>query len=297
MRIPSTSLAHLAANLAIGLLASLLPNPALAEPVSITLAGGQQVSGEVDHRTNERLLWLRRQEAGIQITSGFAWSEIRNGQWANEVLTTAELRQRALGAGTAGLAAHEVKSYPSGSLDENRSSRPFDSMYDRPAEQMPRRVESLRISACLGQWDDDAFVDGLVIQVFPLDHRGQIVPVNGDLTFTLVGQVVPLSLGSPAQIAPQFRELERGSRLVRKRDFAEGPATYRLAFDRLQPERDVNVDWSALLHARLGVFGQGAFRASAVDVPIRDFSHLRNQFQFHTPQRYAPHEIEGIPLR
>ncbi len=279
----------------IWLLALFITCPAAAEPITVTLVNGRKVSGEVDRRTNQQRLWLRREEAGIQLKSGLDWSEIRHGLVAGKWQSHDQLRASVLDIASTAQPTDELESFPAPADRELPAVKYRAALPDELGHHATGRVASLRVDACLGQWDDDAFVDGLLIRVYPLDARGQIVPVNGELTFTLMGQVVPLSLGSPAQFAPQFRELECGHQLVRKSDFMDGPAVYQLAFDRLQPERDVNVDWSALLHARLGVVGQGAFKASAVDVPIRDFSHLRTQLQFYTRQRYAPREIEGIP--
>src|SRR5437016_5655286 len=48
-----------------------------AEPIIVELWDGHVVQGETDLNTDERLLWLRRESAGVQVASGFPWERVR----------------------------------------------------------------------------------------------------------------------------------------------------------------------------------------------------------------------------
>jgi hypothetical protein len=65
---------------------------------------------------------------------------------------------------------------------------------------------------------------------------------------------------------------------------------YQLPFRQFHPDFYFDVARQALLHARLGVPGQGLFMASDANVQMRGFSRIRDELQMKTPQRFFPQE-------
>ena len=119
---------------------------------------------------------------------------------------------------------------------------------------------------------------------------GELVPVNGQIDLFLLGEIERATgvVGNPT--LPQFRELERGSQLVKTGDFARGAAMYQLPFRQFHPDFYFDVARQALVNARLGVPGQGLFMASDANVQLRGFSRIRDELQMKTPQRFFPTE-------
>ena len=82
------------AGLAVEVLALLTSHAhvAAAEPIVVALIDGSVVSGEVDDQTDAERLWLRREEAGIELCSGIAWSQVQAVHRGQNELIGHELR-------------------------------------------------------------------------------------------------------------------------------------------------------------------------------------------------------------
>jgi hypothetical protein len=265
------------------------------EPVTVQLQNGHVVQGETDEQTDDLRLWLRRATDGVQLTSGFPWNQVRQVTSGDRVLHGREFFTAAAGNKTAGKTYQELSSaarraepVQPASPEAEIPSKSVSEQFHRQA--VDRRVKSLYIEAYLAQWDGDPQTDGLRVFVYPLAADGELVPVNGQIDLFLLGEIERATgmVGNPTM--PQFRELERGSQLVKAGDFARGAAMYQLPFRQFHPDFYFDVARQALLHARLGVPGQGLFMASDANVQMRGFSRIRDELQMKTPQRFFPQE-------
>jgi hypothetical protein len=125
----------------------------------------------------------------------------------------------------------------------------------------------------------------LLVSITPRDANGEPAAVDGILEMSLEGQrFVPLVAGD------QFPELARWTQAVAADDFVDGVAEYRLPFQALHP--DINVDLGSLgvVHARLSVPGNGVFDATTGATPIRQFNAVRDRLQQQLGQRFLPTE-------
>lgn len=256
-----------------------------APSLVLQFTDGSTAQGEVDSLTDEQKLWLRREEAGIQLRSGYPWSRISGAQHEGRFVVGREFRELAQELATPGKPGRQVAPFPPVPGD---AQAVVPASFVAAGTRRPRLVQSLRIEAYLGQWSDDARNDGLWVAIYPLSRDGELVPVDGNLDLTLLGEVEPTLIGRAGP--PEFRELSRSYEMVRSRDFARGAAIYQLPFRMVHPDLHFDIATAALVHARLGVPGQGVFEASFADVPLRDCSRIRDQLQLHTRQRFFPAE-------
>ncbi|MGN6136169.1 MAG: hypothetical protein ACTHOU_16910, partial [Aureliella sp.] len=85
----------------VGLLAGLLaaqlpaaaPSGSAGDVTTAHLKDGRVVSGQVDIRTDDRQLWLRRSGDDFDLVSAFAWNEVAGGTAAGQRLDDEQLRQ------------------------------------------------------------------------------------------------------------------------------------------------------------------------------------------------------------
>ena len=253
-----------------------------AEVFEVELFDGRRMNGQWVERGDKQHFWLLSSAAGIEICSGFRCSDVRSTKPHDMMSRMPQFpgideRQHA------GRTRHDLELPP-----------------PPPGERRPglrSRIKSLHVEARLAQWDDDVQSDGLQIHVFPLDARGALAAVNGEIEFRLLGEIEPHSGGNHDRLTPKFRELERSTSLVRLADFANGAAVYNLPFSQLHPDFNLDVASSAIVHARLGVPGQGAFESFDAQVELRDFSRIGDQLQLHSPQRFFPIESGARPNR
>jgi hypothetical protein len=277
----------------VGLLAGLLaaqlpaaaPSGSAGDVTTAHLKDGRVVSGQVDIRTDNRQLWLRRSGDGFDLVSAFAWNEVAGGTAAGQRLDDEQLRQWASAQKRRGRKFLEL---------ERDAQRPVvNASSAEKAQATGRRVKTLVIQAQLAQWDDDAQTDGLRVLVSPLDAHGQIVPVRGHIELTLEAQREQIGGKLTSAKSKRFLEGDRASFPVKPEDFAGGPAFYELPFSQWHPDFAPAIAPQALVFARLSVQGQGVFEASDAQVCLRELSRFRDQLQYHTPGRYLPIESGG----
>lgn len=255
-----------------------------AASIDVELSDGNIVTGEVDAQTDAERLWLRREETGVVLCSGYAWSEVHAIVRAGNRIVGSEILRAIDELKTPAKGVLEI--VPAVSTDVSPPTTPIDLSVTNTRP----RVESLHIEARLSRWGRGAANDGIRILVFPLSADGQLVPVRGQLDLSLFAEIMNARGGEYTVLRPEFRELENTSELVRVSDFADGPAVYQLPFRRFHPDADFDIAPGAVVHARLGIAGQGVFEASANCVPTRDFSPVRDQLQLYQGQRFVPGE-------
>jgi hypothetical protein len=256
------------------------------ESISIELKDGRTVTGMLDRQTDVQRLWLRMEEAGIQLASGYAWPEIERIFHEQRPITAEELQRLTPRLATSGKLPHEIALFPASFVP----SASMPTMLDRAQEASAGRLVSLQIQARLGQWNADALSDGLWVSIYPLNAQGELTPVSGQVELTLLGEVDPARAARSELGRPGFQELSRHHVLVRPSDFARGPAVVQFPFHRFHPDLQRDIAPQAVLHARLGVSGQGVFEATAADVALRPLSRMRDQLQLHTGSRFFPVE-------
>lgn len=255
----------------------------------VELVDGRVMRGDPDARTDDRLLWLRREETGIQLQSGFRWERVLAVHHDRRVYTAEEFMGQAQRIKTARKSFLEVAPYVA-SREADPGIRESVTEHEPSVKdllhrsQVERRVKTLFIEAYLAQWDGDPQSDGLRVFVYPLSADGELVPTNGQLDLSLLGEI------EKTGIAPEFRELERGSQIVHARDFAQGPGVYQLPFRQFHPDFQFDVARQAAVHARLGIPGMGAVEATDANVQLRGFSRMRDQLQMHRGRRFFPGE-------
>ena len=274
------------ATLVFGLSLSSIPCLA-SDTLKVALVDGRQIAGHVGSRTDLDRLWIARTEGNVELASGFLWAEISTGEVGSERLNAEELRR------------WSVERHIPHTSKLDRTFKQVDkrvAMNVQPNAKPPTSsVKSLAIRAFVGQWDQDAQSDGLQIFVSPLDKDGRLVPVSGQIDFTLMSEKEAYGGGQPISNShPKFAPIAQISQKVRASDFANGPAVYHLAFVKQHPDFDPRIATQALLHARLAIPGRGVFEASDAQVSLREYSRFRDQMQLYSRSRYLPLESGGL---
>jgi len=257
-----------------------------AAMVTVDVASGRSFAGEVDSRTNEAQLWLCRRLGSGFLRRPIDWDRIVRVQLAGESFSSDEFQQAARAVsqmfaeqeGTEGGASKIVIGPSKGRSDPQLASA--------AAARRPRRVvQSLAIDVRLGEWDNDVDADGLLLEVYPLDAAGDVVPVNGALDVNLRSE----RTGVVKRRRP-FHRLGRWTKRVRATDFGPRGATYRLPFQAVHPEFDL--EWAAYgaVHVRLSVPGQGVFERTESMVRVRPYSAVRDQLEQATGRRFFKQE-------
>lgn len=259
--------------------------------ITVHVASGHLFTGEIDSRTDRSQLWLRWQRGSAVLRRPIRWDRVVRARVAGEDLSGEELRQI--------VAAVKADAFPgseTGAVKQRRviggsagPPRPAPAADITPGEPRGRpRVRSLAMDAMLANWDADVEVDGLLLHVYPLDAEGVLVPVRGRLEIDLWGHRLGV-----VKHPRTFRGLGRWTRTVRFEDFGPAKAVYRLPFQGLHPEFDLELAPHGAVHARLSVPGHGTFEASEGMVRIRPYSAVRDQLQHATGRRFFPLERTG----
>jgi hypothetical protein len=259
-----------------------------AEPVRAVLFDGRVVAGDLDGQTDQEYLSLRSSAAGVEIASGFGWADIRLVYFSGDTFTATEFRDK----------AHQflgLEPVKSGVQPPSAAEPEIDRPLVASVQQPPPRICSVDIEVALARWESLVPTSGLAVTIIPRAIDGSPTAVRGDLDLTLLGMVWPRQ--DRRSDAGGIRELARIHYILRPEDFSFGRATYKLPFNLLHPELETQIDPYGLVHARLGVNGQGVFEASDAFVRLRPFSPLRDRRQlFHEP-RFFPMESTGWPYR
>ncbi len=250
----------------------------LRAAVTIQIAEGRVLRGEVDARTTEQHLWIRQEENRITLATQVSWSSVTAAAIDGKNVEVSELLERWPQLASSGSANNLVEAMN------------LDAGLDEPClapRHAPRRIVAIEIEAYLVNLDRDVEPDGLELAIAAFDDRGDSVPVRGSLTARLVGERDEKRSGKI-----RFEELQRWSQPVELDDFQEGIASYPLRFRLVRPEFDFELIPYALLNVRLGISGEGNFEAS-IPVMIRHFNPFRDQLQKYVRSRFLPEELTG----
>ena len=271
-------------------------------PVTVEVASGRSFTAEVDPRTDETRLWLRQSRGTVVILRPIRWERVVRAQLGEEALSgeefrgaivqSGELMQRGnkVEAGRSGFirvhAGGSTDSHATESAASARGSAAMTTAGGGPRVAIP--VRSLAIDAWVANWDGDVEVDGLAVEVRPLDGNQEVVPVHGTLEVSLMGW-----RAATANSKQYSARLGRWSQLVGPTDFGLSGAVYRFPFQSAHPE--YNLQWApdGAVHARLSVPGGGVFEVTKSDVRIRPYSAARDHLQQTTGGRFFPLERTG----
>lgn len=282
--------------------------------VTLHLVNGRSTTGQVDAATDDRHLVIRRSSANVVLRTRVLWTSIAGVDIDDQSITVSQLQHQLPELLSDGPRSAFVTS-PSFVQVQPEADHGFadvspyrgnvmtilpDSIAaDSPAAFVSpaishQRVRSLQFMTQPANWDNDAEIDGLLIQIRPIDQSGQLVPVNGTLDLKLTG--LSRTLGGQVQhgLSPvEFPVLETWSRKIHLTDFTNAGAVYRLEFQHYRPERDVSVDPIGLTNARLIVPGVGTFAASEDLTLLRPYSQIRDQHQMFRGTRILPPEFHN----
>lgn len=278
------------------------PSKAPDRTITVELLSGRAVTAQLDARTDSSRLWLRHGGATQYILRPIAWDRVVRVRTGTETLSRDEFLATVTRArsDTPGRTDEQSprrivlrgrppeKDGPTDTATTVSTSR-LTTIRQTGSDQRPvSRVQSLAIDARVANWDADPEVDGLIVDVYPLDAEGHVVPVRGSLEVNLTGW---RRTGSRSR-RPLAR-IGRWTKRVDPSDFDAGVAHYKLAFQAVHPEFDL--DWVSYgeVHARLGVPGHGTFEAIGGSVRIRSYSPIRDQLQHLSGRRFFPSERTG----
>ena len=235
---------------------------AVESEVAVVLHDGRILRGTIDDRTDDRTLWLRTTGSGVTVVGSTSWDRVAKVHRGGRQVESALAESPAAGPVGVVVLTGATETVPSA----------------------PLKVQSLVVEAALANWDGDVEADGLEVTISPWATDGSPVSAPGMLSVELIGQRVAGDRSDPA-----FAELGRWHRRVQEVDYGRWGATYRLPFQNINPQFDLQFGSEGVVHARLGVSGQGSFEAS-VSLQTRTDSPIRDRLQLHSQTRFFPSE-------
>jgi hypothetical protein len=259
-------------------------NSAIADQIVVGLASGRVFAGEVDKRTDDERLWLRTTQGGITISRPIDWGNIAVARSNGRELSAAELRT----AAQVRLAAYQTDA-PAESVEPPGSIAPGELLNAKSAIASARarntQLCSISIDANVGHWYRTVEANGIVLHLYPLSGGGGVIPVDGTLEVELFAAVSPGS----RQGVPLPR-IGRWTVRITPDLFGSDGAIFKLPFQAVHPEFDLDHGPWGLVHATLSVPGSGTYEASASMVRIRPYSNVRDESLQLTGQRFFDSE-------
>ena len=281
-----------------------------ATVIIVRLDHGGRMAGQVDAESDNSHLVIRRTSSNVVIRTRVAWTAIASVVADGNTLSAEQLKERFASLASEGPCSalvgnkslesshrppQQAPSALSSTLSNVVTFAPSTShVTSSPTRQRRQKVQSLQITTQPGNWDSDEEIDGLLVQILPVDEVGRVVPVEGQIDLKLFG--ISRSQGGQAQTSTsplEFPQLAAWSRSVHRADFTSDGAVYRLEFRGFRPERDVSVEAIGLLNARLVIPGQGTFAASEGLTVLRPYSPVRDLHQMFDGTRSLPLEVKN----
>ncbi len=265
--------------------------PGLPTGVSVQVSSGRSFFGDVDGRTDATELWLRSGDKSLSIVRPIDWDSVREVVVGRRTVSGREFGEfiKSLGPQAADPPRPALGRRIVMRGDEGRGSAGRSSTSEDRGPRLGRRVASLAIDAWTANWDADAEVDGLIVEVTPCDAEGVLVPVWGTLEVRLSAQ-----RRAGGKYPEPFDMRQRWTEQVRPSDFGRGAAAarYRLGFtpSASNPEFDGAVARYGAVVVELSVPGQGTYSATASSVRLRPPSPVRDALERATGERFFPGE-------
>ncbi len=268
----------------IGLASSTLAEEPSGDQLTVYLKSGRSFTAAVDQRTNDDQLWLRFEATATRLWRPISWARVVGGQYRGRELQAREVQQLAKQLRSTSRPIEAVPRHtpavPGGRAPQtpNVDKPKSNSQWAREALARRTKVRSLAVDIELANWDADAEPDGLSVVVYPLDSRGNVLPVDGQLEVQLTGLrpvALPARYSFPRGAA--FPRLLRWSRPVRAANTNDTGAVVLLPFPKHTPAKDVTLDAFGAVTARLSVPGHGVFDATDHLVRIRPYRPILAQ--------------------
>jgi hypothetical protein len=265
-------------------------DPAGADSITVSVASGRHFTGQLDPQTDLDLLWLRVGEGSIVVRRPIEWERIVRVRQGEKELSAEELRFLAR-ASSAEASGRQLPAPPipaeDGTVEKPWAAAPATPVGSERAinRRAADQVRSLQIDVELGHWTASVEPSGIVVCIHPTTADGALTPIDGTLAVDLLGQR-PASQGQGDGLAT----IGRWTETVRMADFGPLGAEYRLPFQAVHPDFDLELRAHGLVHARLIVPGQGTFETSSAMVRLRPYSSVRDRLQQNTGSRFAPIE-------
>lgn len=258
----------------------------------LRLTSGRQFAGTIDARSNDQELVLCSSSGGFAIRRPIQWERIVSATLGGELITVAELRERARGVEAVVVEPREWAG--------ERGQKTVDS--DQQEQQSPSDVQgvlypvtTISFDARIANWDADVETDGLVVDLFPLDGEGYLAPVSGAVEIELFGPQRRVFHHAPLSGGDTLERIERWVVQIDPLQFTSGGVRLKLPFGAVHPE--IDTDWVAwhygLVHVRLVAPGHGTFDASRDGIRIRPWAPVRDQLELNTNRRFFPTEALG----
>lgn len=244
--------------------------------VVVWLEDGRMLAGQVDPRTNDERLWLRSDSPTFVVATSAVWEHIKAVNANGERLSVAEFSKR-VDEFRPQQALPNAMPGPAREVVENATTTVTRSIQQSNAAT---RVVSLDVEARVANWDQDAATDGVEIRVFPRNTFGEIVPISGQITATLVARNQ-----LPVHDRNAFPQLGRWSLQADTSDFGPSGAVYRLPFRGRHPDEEFSLEPHGLVEVSLYAFGQGRFTSDAA-VYLRRFNPIRRDMQLRVNDRH-----------
>lgn len=242
--------------------------------VEIRTTDGRVLTGVVDSRTTDEVLWVRQESNSIVLATPVPWTGIASASVDGEPIEVTQLAERS-GQWTSEARLGFLSEYGPEPLPPHPPSR----------EQPAGRITNLEIDALLVNVNRDVAANGFELMIATVDEFGNNVAVNGDLYVRLMVERDDHHTGRI-----RFEDIQQWSLPVSPHDFVDGLAAYILPFRQLAPELDDELCTSAQLNARLGVVGEGNFTAT-VPVVLREFNPYRDRLQMFEGSRFFRDEL------
>ena len=248
-----------------------------ADELSVTVAGGKTYWGLVDAKTDERQLWLRREEGHAILRRPIAWQRIESAMHAGQSVELSELAKLARRIASERTVVVQPMQVP-----------------PLPPPPPPRQpVAALALDAAVANWDGDVEADGLLIELRLLDEQGYETAAAGTLAVELFAPTIRKYHEAPQSRGYRVDSLQRWTMAITPDHFHGGTARVRLPFDAVHPQFDRRVDAQGLVHASLAVPGAGVFEQSLDGVALRSFSPVRDDLLDNTGRWFLPTETTG----
>jgi hypothetical protein len=249
---------------------------AATQLVRVETHDGRQLEGEVDQRSDEEALWLRRTEDNVILASNVAWSDIE----------AAEIDGKAVDLAVLASDYEKLKTAAPATFLTEFEPRTLGSQLTFPTGWHHRtRIASIEVEAGIVNLDRTVETDGLLVTLAAFDSHGDAVPVRGSLSARLIVERLDQHTGQVS-----FEDFQRWSVPVALADFHDGIAEMPLRYRRLSPEFRWDLCTAALLNVRLSVAGQGNFEASA-PVAIQAFNPIRDEMRNQQGSRFYRDEL------
>jgi hypothetical protein len=233
--------------------------------VEVELADGRTFAGILDARTSNHSLWLRWRTGRAELQRNFFWHELQSITLAGASLTVEQLREHASELATEGL-RREPRLVQNAGVSNSQQA-----IVVSPLAAAPPRIATIDCEAWVGQWDADALLDGIALQITAYDPEGQAVPFEGTVAAELVA----------IEYQPGYQASTRGGRVPValgrwSQPWHTATTHLRLPYQQREPERDGALGRYGHLRVRVSIPGQGVFEREITALRLRPFAPVRD---------------------